>query len=153
MTINAQVIDTSKIFQTNLETVNAVSITPNSVSPVLKTKVVITLDPAFPATLDRADFTVNATDTSNVNYKRYLNVLSVDDTAKTLTCMFGGAESGTFQMNIRHKSLGLINTKNLILDVSASVSSISPKTGSIYGGTLVTITGDNFGTVKTDNPV
>lgn len=33
------------------------------------------------------------------------------------------------------------------------MSSISPLTGSIYGGTLVTLTGSNWGTVKTDNPV
>jgi len=26
-------------------------------------------------------------------------------------------------------------------------------TGSIYGGTVITITGTNFGTQKTDNPV
>jgi len=31
--------------------------------------------------------------------------------------------------------------------------SISPKQGSIYGGTLLTIKGSNFGNVYTDNPV
>jgi len=56
-------------------------------------------------------------------------------------------------MNIRHKTFGLIETKDMILDVSSRVSSISPKIGSIYGGTMVTITGTNFGTEKTDNPV
>jgi hypothetical protein len=39
------------------------------------------------------------------------------------------------------------------LDVSASVTSYYPKVGSIYGGTLLTITGENFGEEKTDNPV
>jgi len=41
----------------------------------------------------------------------------------------------------------------MILEVRSRVNSISPKIGSIYGGTLVTITGTNFGTQKTDNPV
>jgi hypothetical protein len=41
----------------------------------------------------------------------------------------------------------------MILDVNSRVNSFSPKVGSIYGGTLLTITGTNFGTVKTDNPV
>jgi hypothetical protein len=40
-----------------------------------------------------------------------------------------------------------------MLDVSSTVTSVSPQTGSIYGGTMLTITGTNFGTVPTDNPV
>jgi hypothetical protein len=56
-------------------------------------------------------------------------------------------------MSIRHKNYGLIDTEGMILDVSSRVSSVSPKQGSIYGGTLLTITGTNFGDKKTDNPV
>ena len=41
----------------------------------------------------------------------------------------------------------------MILDVNSRVTNISPKIGSIHGGTLVTIDGMNFGTEKTDNPV
>lgn len=41
----------------------------------------------------------------------------------------------------------------MLLDVSSKVTNVSPLVGSIYGGTLVTITGTNFGTQKTDNPV
>jgi hypothetical protein len=69
--------------------------------------------------------------------------------------MFGGAESkfGPFQVSIRHKEYGLIDTAGMLLDVSSSVTSFSPKVGSIYGGTLLTIKGSNFGSVKTDNPV
>jgi hypothetical protein len=67
--------------------------------------------------------------------------------------MFGGAFSGMFQINIRHKYYGLLDTQGMLLDVSSKVSSISPNLGSIHGGTLVTITGTNFGTEKTDNPV
>jgi len=80
-------------------------------------------------------------------------VIEVDDTAKTFVAIFGGAESGTFQISIRHSEYGLIGTTGLILDVSSSVTSYSPTSGSIYGGTLLTITGTNFGTVATDNPV
>lgn len=40
-----------------------------------------------------------------------------------------------------------------MLDVHGSVTSITPLTGSIYGGTLVTIQGENFGSEITDNPV
>lgn len=54
---------------------------PNSASPVLKTPIVITLDPNFPYDLNAADFSVNATsvDENNQTPIRYLNVLSVED--------------------------------------------------------------------------
>lgn len=41
----------------------------------------------------------------------------------------------------------------MTLTVEAYVSSISPSSGSKFGGTLVTITGVNFGTDPYDNPV
>ena len=114
----------------------------------------IYLEPDFSYDVtEEGAFTVNATSVEDPNYVRYLNVVRADNTAKTLSCMFGGAELGLFQMTIRHKDYGLIDTTGLVLDVSASVSSVSPKVGSIYGGTLVTITGQNFGNVYTDNPV
>jgi len=128
-------------------------LTPNTASPVLKTTIVIQLDPSFPLAMKPEDFTVNATSVTKPNYIRYLNVLSVDDGAKTLNVKFGGAESGMFQMNIRHKAYGLLNTDGMLLDVSAKVTKVTPLVGSIYGGTLLTIAGTNFGTQKTDNPV
>jgi hypothetical protein len=87
------------------------------------------------------------------NYIRYLNVLSVDDSTKTLRAKFGGARTGMFQMSIRHKFYGLVDTDGMILDVSSKVTNVSPLEGSIYGGNILTITGSNFGTQKTDNPV
>ena len=41
----------------------------------------------------------------------------------------------------------------LVLDVHASVTSVSPLTGSTLGGTLITITGENFSNDHLDNPV
>jgi len=73
------------------------------------------------------------------SYVRYLNVLSVDNEAKTIRAMFGGAYSGMFQMSIRHKTYGLLDTDGMILDVSSKVTRVSPVVGSIYGGTLITI--------------
>ena len=83
-------------------------------------------------------------------------MLSVDDEAKSIECMFGGAESNgahDFIMSIRHSVYGLIDTTLIPLDVTSSVTSYTPKSGSIYGGTLFTITGTNFGSTITDNPV
>lgn len=41
---------------------------PESANPTLKTKVNITLESDFPYTLDRADFSINATNISNPSY-------------------------------------------------------------------------------------
>lgn len=135
------------------DTKSGMSLNPPSVSPVLKTQIMIQLETDFPYELFKEDFTVNATSQTNSSYIRYMNVISVDDEAKQITCMFGGAWSGLFDILIRHKHFGRIQTKDLVLDVSAKVSSYTPKSGSIYGGTLLTITGENFGNTYTDNPV
>lgn len=132
---------------------SGITLNPQSVSPVLKSNVSITLEPDFPYTLDKSDFSVNATSVTNSSYVRYLNVIDVDEDTKTLITKFGGAYSGDFQILIRHKNYGVISTAGLILTVGSTVTSFSPTQGSIYGGTLLTINGENFGNVYTDNPV
>jgi hypothetical protein len=82
-----------------------------------------------------------------------MNVIGVDDANKKLTVMFGGAWSGEYQISIRHRAFGLLDTKGLVLTVGSNVTAITPALGSIYGGTLMTITGTNFGKEFTDNPV
>jgi len=82
-----------------------------------------------------------------------MNVIGVDDANKVLTVMFGGAWSGDYFISIRHKVYGLVNTKGLNFVVGANVTSVSPNSGSKYGGTMVTIQGTNFGDLITDNPV
>jgi len=79
--------------------------------------------------------------------------VEVDEVEKSITVMFGGAWSGDFSIQLSHSSIGRVDTGALVLRVGAKVTSISPLTGSIYGGTLLTIEGENFGTVPTDNPV
>jgi len=82
-----------------------------------------------------------------------MNVIAVDDATKTLTCMFGGAWSGDYWITIRHRMFGLLDTYGIVLTVGSNVTSITPRHGSIYGGTLLTIKGTNFGKEFTDNPV
>jgi hypothetical protein len=103
--------------------------------------------------LNRQDFSVNATSTTNSSYIKYLNIVDANDTAKTIDVMFGGAHSGLYDIKIRHNVFGLIKTSRLLLTVEAVVESVSPLSASIYGGTLMTIKGRNFGDVYTDNPV
>ena len=55
---------------------------------------------------------------------------------------------------IRHSTFGLIDTEGLILTVGSEVTSYSPNTGSINGGTLLTIHGTNWDpTIVANNPV
>ena len=46
-----------------------------------------------------------------------------------------------------------MDTSGLTFVVGSNVTSVEPQEGSRYGGTLLTITGNNFATVPTDNPV
>ena len=93
------------------------------------------------------------TKADNVTIIKRMNVIAVDDSAKTIQVMFGGAYSGNYLVHVRHAQDGLISTAGTPFVVGSTVTSVSPMTGSIYGGTILTITGTNFGTVATDNPV
>ena len=86
---------------------------------------------------------VNSSDSTKYNL---MNVIAANDTTKTLTFMYGGAWSGIYNLSLRHNQYGLINTKGLQIIVGSNITSISPSSGSIYGGTLLTITGNNYGT-------
>jgi len=151
--INGQQIDNTVSMATMANTKAGIVLTPSSANPTLKTKINITLESDFPYTLDKSHFTVNATNISNPTYMRQMNVIAVDDSTKTLTTMFGGAWSGLYQMSIRHKEFGLLDSIGLTLTVGSNVTSVTPLIGSIYGGTKLTITGTNFGIEFTDNPV
>ena len=139
---------------------------PSSVSPVLKQKIKFTLESDFPFELKKEDFTVNATlielsPQVNSNFPqnentriRRLNVVEVNDAEKTLTVMYGGAYSGTYSVAIRHKNYGLVDGDLLTLTVGSHVESVTPKIGSVYGGTLLTIKGTNWDPEDiTSNPV
>jgi len=151
--INGQTVSNSLTFGMRSETKQGVTIIPDNASPVLKTLIEIKLEDTFPYALDKNDFTVNLTSKTNSTIVKRMNVVSVTESNKTLKCMFGGAESDTFGVSIRHKNNGLLETANLVFTVGSSVTSISPKSGSIRGGTMLTIHGTNFGTEITDNPV
>lgn len=76
-----------------------------------------------------------------------------DNGSKTLTVKFAGAPSGEYRLKVLSRSLGLIDGADLVVTAEAKVTRIRPKQGSMYGGTLVTIDGENFSDEKLDNPV
>jgi len=116
----------------------------------------VTLNSAFPADkIVKENFAVRLTETADATNFKDLRVFEVDTTAKTMKVMFNGATSGDYEWAISHTELGEIEVASSYstFKVESKVTSFTPTTGSIYGGTKITITGTNFGTIITDNPV
>ena len=89
----------------------------------------------------------------NNDGERYLNVVAVDKTAKTITVKYGGAYSGTYEFVIKSTANGNLNTEGVTLKVVFEITNIQPLTGSIYGGSKLTITGGPFSTNPEENIV
>jgi hypothetical protein len=79
--------------------------------------------------------------------------MSVDDAEKTITIKFPGADSGSYYVQLSSSSIGRIDKTPLALEVYGKITGFSPASGSLLGGTLVTIDGENFSDNPLDNPV
>ena len=127
---------------------------PNSVSPVLASVLTVTLESTYPETLNsRDDFTAVLVSRDDPEFTRPLYVMSVDDSTKSLRIKFPGADSGNYNIFLVGEGVGRIDKEPLALTVTSQVTGISPLTGSVHGGTLVTIQGINFSDDPYDNPV
>jgi hypothetical protein len=82
------------------------------------------------------DFTVTFTN-STFNITKYARVVSI--TSNVLLVKFGGAPSGIYIPNIQHTVYGRLDNGDFILTTEGYVTSITPTTSSIFGGTLITI--------------
>lgn len=79
--------------------------------------------------------------------------MSVNDTNKTFTVKFNGAPVGSYTFAVTSSSVskyGRLDTSAISFQTSSTVTSISPTSGSYFGGTLLTITGTNFSTTISD---
>lgn len=65
---------------------------------------------------------------------------------KYIKVKFGGSESGLYNVFVRAKSYGSFDTTGITLKTIGVVTSFSPNQGSLFGGTLITVTGYNFST-------
>lgn len=129
--------------------------TPNSVSPVLKQTLTFVIEDIFSYPMNKEDFEVTVYSATNGAYRKPLRPVSASESPKNLTVMFGGAYSGDYRFIISHKTEGYLKTLNpdIALTVGSNVTSVTPMQASTCGGTVLTITGTNFGTQVTDNPV
>jgi len=110
------------------------------------------MDGAFAGTLDKADLTVALRHQSDSSNDKLMNVVSVDNGAKSFLVKYGGAKSGSYNLEVTSEANGRYFS-NIVITVGSSVTSISPTSGSLLGGTLITITGENFSDDPLDNPV
>lgn len=93
-----------------------------------------------------------------VGFVRDLYIFEVDDVAKTFSVRYTGAPKGTYYFTVTSKAYTETTTGKLAVSaiafvVDGSVIDISPKQGSVYGGTLLTITGTGFSTGLFDQVV
>ena len=66
---------------------------------------------------------------------------------------FPGAPSNTYNLIVKSAAVGTLDTSSVTIKTEGKVTSISPSSGSTFGGTLVTISGETFSTTATDNNV
>lgn len=123
-------------------------------SPVLASVLTVTLESTYPEILNsRDEFTAILISRDDPDFTRPLFVMSVDDSNKSLQIKFPGADSGNYNIFLVGEGVGRIDKEPLALTVTSQVTSISPLTGSVLGGTMVTIQGINFSDDALDNPV
>lgn len=123
-----------------------------NVSPIIKQTLVFNVSNAYTNTLNKADLAVYIIGANS--YRRQLYVMSVDNTsnAKKFTVKFNGAPVGsyTFEVTSSDAAYGRLDTSAITFQTSSTITGVSPRTGSVYGGTLLTITGTNFSTTLID---
>lgn len=72
---------------------------------------------------------------------------------KRITVKYGGIYSGIYNVKVFSETYGMLDYSAVTLKAVGEILSFTPTQGSIYGGTLITITGRVFSTEATDNPV
>jgi hypothetical protein len=82
-----------------------------------------------------------------------LFVKEVNEAERTVTLKFKGAPSGDYSVFISSTIAGRLDTENLQIRTEAKVTGFSPSQGSALGGSIVTITGENFSEHLLDNQV
>jgi hypothetical protein len=153
-TVSINGIQDSSLFLNLASAVKStLNMSPVTASPVLKTELTIFLAEDYATALNRTDFKAVLHSATNTTYKKELYVVSVDQDQKSIKLKFNGAPSGDYFIMLKSQQHGRINSDLLLLKVHSTITSVTPQMGSLYGGTLVTIKGENFSNEPLDNPV
>ena len=92
---------------------SGVSVSPTSISPVLATKLTVTLESTYPHTLVAADFKAQLISTTDDSIIHPLYIMSVDDSAKSVDIKFPGADNRlytTYRSSTQCRLEGLTRT-------------------------------------------
>ena len=121
-------------------------LTPNSVSPVLKNLLTINVT-GFPNVMNKDDIEVSLVSTNLATpITRKINVVEVGTTSTGhyIKAKFGGSDSAIYQLIVRSRTYGNFDTTGKTLTTIGKVTDYNPKSGSVHGGTLITIDGYHF---------
>ncbi len=134
------------------------SVSPSSVSPVLKATLTLTVN-GYSSTLDKDDLEVWITSKTKAGVRYNMNVVetgpvSGQPSRQYIKVKFGGADSDTYNFFVRSRSYGSFDASSLTFTTVGKITGFSPKHGSIHGGSLITIDGYHFSATDIqDNPV
>jgi hypothetical protein len=105
-------------------------------------------------TLDKNDLEVSIV-SQNGKIVRFINVVEAGTTSTGhyIKAKFGGSESDIYNLRVRARSYGNFDTTGITLTTIGKVTNYNPKSGSVHGGTLITIDGYHFSTDIQDNPI
>jgi len=152
VTVNG-ITDSTKTVTVGTDPTRVVSITPNSVSPVLKTLLTIKVS-GYPNTLDKNDLEVFAVArTRNIITPINVVEVGVDGADQYLKVKFGGSESNVYDLRVKSRAYGNFDTTGVTLTTIGTVTDFNPKSGSVHGGTLITVDGYHFSADYQDNPI
>jgi len=134
------------------------SVDKTDVSPILKQTLTFIVDEVnFTDELKQNELTVKLLGANK--YVRDLYIMSVTSTAtlKSFTVKFNGAPVGDYTFDVTSTSPSkygkLAFPSAFTFKTSSTITGISPTSGSVFGGTLLTITGTNFSTKLDDQAV
>ena len=137
----------------NENPITATGITPSEISPISLETIQIQLYADYPtAGMTKEDFTVTLVPEElelsylfvNNDGVRELNVVAVDTVALTITVKYGGAYSGLYDVVVKSITNGNVDTEAFQLKAVFEIINFAPLTGSIYGGSKITIYGGPF---------
>jgi hypothetical protein len=144
VTVNG-LVDSSLSVAIRNDASKVVSVTPSIVSPVLKTLITLKVTD-YTGTLQKDDIVVTAVSQKDKSIIRYINVVEVgaDGSDQYIKAKFGGSESGIYDIFVTLRSYGKLNTEGITLELVGKITDFNPKSGSVHGGTLITINGYQF---------
>ena len=77
----------------------------------------------------------------------------MEDADQYIKVKFGGSDSGVYNLIAKSRSYGNFDSTGIVLQTVGKVTDFYPKSGSVHGGTLITIDGYHFSNDYLDNPI